>query len=73
MKGGTMPWFVIQTERKTWTKYVVEAANEEEATYSDDNWHYIGYLDGDDTDSEVVGEFPTKKAAFADAVSYVDG
>jgi hypothetical protein len=68
-----MPWFIIQTERKTWTKYIVEAANEEEAHDLHDKWDYIGYLDGDDTDSEVFGGFPTKEAAFKDDLSYVDG
>ena len=69
-----MAWFIIQCERKTWTKYLVEADNEEAAMEDSNNWEYLGYLDGDDTDSTIVGEtFESKAKALADLVSYVEG
>jgi len=69
-----MAWFIIQRERKTWTKFLVEAENEEAAMENDDNWEYLGYVDGDDTDSDIVGgAFESKAKALADIVSYVEG
>ncbi len=69
-----MAWFIIQRERKTWTKYLVEADSAEGAFENDDNWEYLGYVDGDDTDSSPVGgPFWTKEEALADVVSYVEG
>ena len=69
-----MAWFIIQCERKTWTKYLVEADSEEAAFESSDNWQYWGYLDGDDTDSAIVGgPFGSKAEALGDVVSYVEG
>lgn len=69
-----MAWFIIQRERKTWTKFLVEAENEEAAMGNDDNWEYLGYVDGDDTDSDIAGgPFERKTEALADVVSYVEG
>jgi hypothetical protein len=69
-----MAWFIIQRERKTWTKFLVEAENEEAAMENDDNWEYLGYVDGDDTDSDIVGgPFKSKAETLADLVSYVEG
>jgi len=69
-----MPWFIVQTERKTWTKYLVEANDEESALASSDNWEYWGYLDGDDTDSDIIaGPFETRATALADAATHTDG
>lgn len=69
-----MAWFIIQRERKTWTKYLVEADNEEAAFEDSDNWEYLGYVDGDDTDSTIVGRpFENKVEALVDIVSYVEG
>jgi hypothetical protein len=69
-----MAWFVIQCERKTWTKYLVEAEDEEVALNASDNWQYLGYLDGEDTECNVVGSpFESKAKALADIVSYVEG
>lgn len=69
-----MAWFIIRRERKTWTKFLVEADSEEAAFDSSDNWQYLGYLDGDDTDSDVVGgPLGSKVEALADVVSYVEG
>ncbi|MGH7772600.1 MAG: hypothetical protein ACREQA_10240 [Candidatus Binatia bacterium] len=69
-----MPWFIIQCERKTWTKYLVEAESEEAAFEDSNNWEYLGYLDGEDMDSTIVGgTFESKAKALADLVSYVEG
>ena len=68
-----MAWFVIQCERKTWTKYLVEAQDKEQALCGADAWRYLGYMDGDDTDSDVVGgPFHSEAQALADALSYVE-
>ncbi len=68
-----MAWFLIQSERKTWTKYLVEANDEEAAIESSDNWQYLGYVDGDDTESTMAGgPFRSKAEALADLSSYVD-
>lgn len=68
-----MAWFIIQCERKTWTKYLVEADSEEAGFGTSDNWQYLGYVDGDDTDSGLAGgPFRTKAEALADDVSYVE-
>lgn len=69
-----MAWFIIQRERKTWTKYLVEADSAEAAFENDDNWEYLGYVDGDDTDNAIVGGlFESKAKALGDVVSYVEG
>lgn len=69
-----MAWFIIQRERKTWTKYLVETPDMDAPLEDDDNWQYLGYVDGDDTDSAIVGgPFETKAQALADVVSYVEG
>lgn len=69
-----MAWFVIQRERKTWTKYLVEADNEEAAFEDSDNWEYLGYVDGDDTDSTIVGSpFESRAEVLDNLVSYVEG
>lgn len=69
-----MAWFIIQCERKTWTKYLVEAENKESAFDACDEWQYLGYVDGEDTDSNVVGgPFANNESVLADIASYVDG
>jgi len=73
-KGDIMAWFIIQCERKTWTKYLVEAENAEAAFEEAEDWKYLGYLDGDDEASAIVGgPFESKAKALDDVVSYVDG
>jgi hypothetical protein len=67
-----MPWFVIQCERKTWTKYLVEAGDKNSALDSD-SWQYLGYVDGEDTESAIVGPFGDSVEALADVRSYVEG
>ena len=70
-----MAWFIIQTERKTWTKYLVEADDAEEACWERvDDWRYLGYVDGEDYETKVVaGPFHSDLAALADEETYVDG
>ncbi len=69
-----MAWFIIQCERKTWTKYLVEAEDEEAALEASDNLQYLGYVDGEDTESTVVGDpFNSKAAALVDVASYIEG
>jgi len=67
-------WFIIQRERKTWTKYLIEAEDAEAAFEDADDGEYLGYLDGDDEVSNIVGgPFESKVKALDDIVSYVDG
>jgi hypothetical protein len=69
-----MAWFIIQCERKTWTKYLVEAKDKNAAMEESDNWQYLGHLDGDDTESTVTGgPFESKANALDDVVSYAEG
>ena len=39
-----MPLFIIQSERKTWTKWLVEANNEVAAAQSSDRSEYLGVM-----------------------------
>jgi hypothetical protein len=69
-----MPWFIIESERKTWTKCLVEAEDEEAALGASDRWQYLGYVDGDDSESRVVGgPFESEAKAMDDIASFVDG
>lgn len=69
-----MPWFIVESERKTWTKYIVEAADEHAALDACDDWEYFGYVDGEDSESKVVGApFGSRDDALDDEVAYVDG
>ena len=68
-----MPLFIVQSERKTWTKFLVEAPNEALALESDED-RYLGYVDGDNTEATVVGgPFANEEEALRDVSSYVDG
>lgn len=68
-----MPWFIIAAERKTWTKYLVEAADEEQAHEAADGGEYLGYLDGEDETSRTYGPFVSRDATLEDTASVVDG
>jgi hypothetical protein len=69
-----MAWFIIQCERKTWTKYLVEAENKETALEANDDLQYVGYVDGEDTESAVIGgPFDGNAEALADVSSHVEG
>jgi hypothetical protein len=68
-----MPYFIIKCERKTWTKYIVQAEDKESAQNEVDKWRYLGYVDGEDTESSVEGgAFDTEDEALSDIVSYVE-
>ena len=69
-----MAWFIIQCERKTWTKFLVEAKDKNAAFEESDNLQYLGHLDGEDTDSTVAGgPFESKADTLADVLSFVEG
>jgi hypothetical protein len=69
-----MAWFIIESERKTWTKFLVEADDEDAALGACDNWQYLGYVDGDDTESRASGgPFDSRARAMDDLASFVDG
>jgi hypothetical protein len=68
-----MPWFIVQTERKTLTIYLVEAETPEVAAENVDDRDYIGYFDGQSTDMKVIGPFETKDDALDDTSAYVSG
>ncbi|MDP2898324.1 MAG: hypothetical protein Q8Q12_17440 [bacterium] len=69
-----MAWFVVHSERKTWTKYLVEAGDNTAALLACDDWEYFGYVDGEDTESKVVGgAFSSRGEALDDDISWVDG
>jgi hypothetical protein len=68
-----MAWFIIQCERKTWTKYLIEAENKEAALEAGDDLQYLGYVDGENTESTVVGPFDSEAEALVDVASYVEG
>lgn len=66
-----MAWFVMQHQRKTWTKFLVKAASENGVLETADH-EYFGYLDADDEDYDIVGPFETREMALKDVASYVD-
>lgn len=69
-----MAWFIIARERKTWTKYLVQADNERQALEGGHREQYLGYLDGENTSSVLAGSpFESDQEALADAASYVEG
>lgn len=69
----SMPWFIVQSERKTWTRYVVQADSAEAATDDSNDWQYFGYVDGEDTESKVIGgPFESREEALDDDEAYVD-
>jgi hypothetical protein len=68
-----MAWYIIQSERKTWTKYVVQAEDEKSAIDACDEWEYIGFIDGDDTSSIVIGgPFKKNEDLSNDILSFVE-
>ena len=68
-----MPWFIVQCERKTLTKYLVKAENATAVMDVCDDWKYLGYMDGDDTGESIVGPFDAKENALEDSATYVEG
>lgn len=66
-----MPFFIKETNRKTYLKYLVEAADQEAAENIDGE--YIGYVDGDTADNAILhGPFATREEALAQDVSYTE-
>lgn len=70
---ATLQWFIIETERKTWTKYLVTAANVADAKERSDTGEYLGYRDGEDESCRVYGPFVHRDAALENNAGYVDG
>lgn len=68
-----MPWFIVQTERKTLTIYLVEAKTPDVAAENVDGSDYVGYFDDQTTDMNVIGPFETKDDALDDTSAYVSG
>lgn len=69
-----MPFFIIESERTTWTKYLVEAEDEYDAITASDNWQYLGYIDGEETSSHVAqGPFDNEDELGSDINAYVYG
>jgi hypothetical protein len=69
-----MAWFIIESERKTWTKFLVEAEDEDATLDACDDWQFLGYVDGDDTESRVIGGlFDSRARAMDDLASFVEG
>lgn len=68
-----MPFFIKETRRFTYTKYLIEADTIEEA--DDKEGEYLGYVDADDPDAINVtkGPFTTKDEALRDDLAYTEG
>lgn len=66
-----MPWFIKTCERKTYTKYLVEAESAAEAQGKDGQ--YIGYVDGDEDGVDVSEAFETKTDASDSFAAYTEG
>lgn len=67
-----MAFWIVSSERKTWTKYLVQAETQAEAQ-SRDNEEYLGYVDGDDDRATVSGPFDSKEAALESDDSRTEG
>ena len=69
-----MAWFIIEYERKTWKKYLMQAESKREALEDGYESGYLTYLDGEDVRAEIVGgPIKSKDKALADKASYVEG
>lgn len=68
-----MPWFIVQTERKTLSIYLVQAENSEVAAENVVDGDYVGYFDDETTGVNVIGPFETDEDALHDDSAYVDG
>lgn len=67
-----MSYYIRQTVRRTYLKYLVEAEDEGQASLQDGR--YIGCLDGDIEDGGIIGgPFETADAAMANSISYTEG
>ena len=68
-----MPWFIIQSERKTSTVYIIEAEDAEAATGGEKESKYLGYFDGETTGVQVIGPFKSEDDALGSDFAFVDG
>ena len=68
-----MPWFIVQSARKTLTIYLVESDTKEDAAKSYDDGEYLGYFDDESMGLAVMGPFETREAALEDDSSYTQG
>lgn len=69
-----MAWFIIQSERKTWTKYLVQAKDKDAALSNCDCWEYLGYVDGEDTKSTIAaGPFEAENEAITNTFAFIEG
>jgi hypothetical protein len=68
-----MPWFIIQSERKTSTVYIIEAEDAEAATSEKTESEYLGYFDGETTGVQVIGPFKSEDDALESDFAFVDG
>ena len=68
-----MPWFIIQSERKTLTIYLVEAENAETAAHEDLEPGYLGYFDAEVAGAQVFGPFENADDALASDFAFVNG
>lgn len=66
-------WFIVETERKTWTKYLVQAADAADAKEQVDTGEYLGYRDGADASCRIYGPFTRRDTALYSDASHVDG
>jgi len=70
-----MPWFIVQSARKTLEIYLIEAKDENTAASSIGaaGCRYLGYFDGESTGVGVVGPFDSPGTALEDDSSYSQG
>jgi hypothetical protein len=68
-----MPWFIIQSERKTSTVYITEAEDAEAAISGKKESEYLGYFDTETTGVQVIGPFKSEDDAVESDFAFVDG
>jgi len=68
-----MPWFIIQSERKTSTVYIVEADDAATAVSGENEADYLGYFDSETTGMQVIGPFKSQDDALESDFAFVDG
>jgi hypothetical protein len=69
-----MPWFIIGSERKTWSPFLMGAEDENATLDACGNWQYLAYVGADDTESRAIGSpFESKAKAMDNVASFVEG
>lgn len=67
-----MAFFIRETNRKTYLKYLIEAADKDTAENVDGE--YFGYVDGETEDDAVLhGPFASREEALAQDTAYTEG